>query len=148
MSLQEKKAIFNILTSALIMGGYVYYTFGLYGEENMPLINDIQFWGKFTLLFIGVTIVLKIIVHIIFHIIYTVITKEENIDFMDEYDKKIEIRADRNGNFFFIAGFICAMIPIAMGKPVYYMFIILLSSGFIGGTLGDLWKIYYYRRGI
>ncbi len=67
---------------------------------------------------------------------------------MDEYDKKIEMKSDRNGHFFFIAGFICSMIPIAMGEPIYYMFIITLSSGFIAGTLGDLWKIYYYRRGI
>lgn len=148
MSLQEKKAIFNIISSTLIMGGYVCYTFVLHAAENLPLIDDVQFWAKFTLTMIVVTIVLKIIVHIIFHIIYTAITKEENIDFMDELDKKIEMKSDRNGNYFFILGFICSMIPVAMGEPVYYMFIIMLTAGFVGGTLGDVWKIYYYRRGI
>lgn len=148
MSLQEKKAIFNIVTSILIMGGYVYYTFGINADVNLPLSEDIQFWGSFTLTMIIVTIVLKIIVHIIFHILYVAVTHDEDPDFMDEYDKQIEMRSDRNGNYFFVAGFICAMIPIAMGMPIYYMFIIMLSSGLLGGTLGDLWKIYYYRRGI
>lgn len=148
MSLQEKKAIFNILTSALIMGGYTYYTFVTHAAENMPQILNVQFWAEFTLTMIIVTIILKIISLILFAIINAIITQEKDTDFMDEYDKKIEMKSERNGNYFFIMGFICSMIPVAMGEPVYYMFIIMLSSGFIGGTLGDLWKIFYYRRGI
>jgi ABC-type multidrug transport system permease subunit len=148
MSIQEKKAVFNILTSILILGGYVYYTFVMHESENMPQINDIQFWAKFTLTMMIVTIVLKIISLILFTIINAIITRGQDEDFMDELDKKIEMKSDRNGNYFFMAGFVTSMIPIAMGKPVYYMFIIMLAAGFIAGTLGDLWKIYYYRRGI
>ncbi len=148
MSLQEKKAIFNIISSILIMGGYVYYTFGIHADENLPLQNDVQFWAQFILTFMVVTIILKIIAHIIFSIVLAGIHKDEDLDFMDDYDKLIEMKSDRNGNYFFIIGFICSFIPVAMGEPVYYMFIIMLTSGFIGGTLGDLWKIYYYKRGI
>jgi hypothetical protein len=148
MSIQEKKAAFNILTSILILGGYVYYTFVMHESENMPQINEVQFWAEFTLTMVVVTIILKIIGLILFMIINTIITREQEADFMDELDKKIEMKSERNGNYFFIAGFICSMIPVAMGEPVYYMFIIMLSAGFIAGTLGDLWKIYYYRRGI
>ncbi len=148
MSIQEKKAVFNIITSALIMGGYAYYTFVMHAAENMPQILEVQFWAQFTLTMIIVTIILKIISLILFTIIKAIITRAQEEDFMDEYDKKIEMKSERNGNYFFIIGFICSMIPVAMGEPVYYMFIIMLSSGFIGGTLGDLWKIYYYRRGI
>ena len=148
MSLQEKKAIFNIISSALIMGGFVFYTFGIHGTENLPLKDDTQFWGEFILTFIIVTIVVSIIIHIIFHIILKSIHKDEDPEFMDEYDKLIEMKSDRNGNYFFILGFICSFIPIAMGAPIYYMFIIMLSSGFIGGALGNVWKLYYYRKGI
>jgi len=148
MSVQEKKAIFNIISSILIIGGYVYYEFGIHAEENLPLQDSAQFWGKFMLTFIVVTIVLKIIAHIIFHIILTGIHKDEDLEFEDEYDKLIEMKSDRNGNYFFILGFICSFIPIAMGEPIYYMFLIMLISGFVGGTLGDVWKLFYYRRGI
>ena len=148
MSLQEKKAIFNIITSLLIVGGFVYYTFGLHAAENLPLQDDVQFWAKFMLTFMVVTIVFKIAIHIIFHIFLAATHKDEEIDFEDEYDKRIEMQSDRNGNYFFIVGFICSFIPVAMGEPVYWMFIIMLISGMVGGTLGDVWKIYYYRRGL
>lgn len=148
MSLQEKKAFFNIISSVLIIGGFIYYTFGIKSDLNLPLQDDVQFWAQFMLTFIVTTIVLKIIVHIFFHIYLTIAHKDEDVEFEDEYDKQIEMKSDRNGNYFFILGFICSFIPVAMGEPVYWMFLILLISGFTGGTLGDVWKIYYYRRGL
>jgi len=148
MSLQEKKAVFSILSSLLILGGYFYYTFGIHADENLPLQDNVQFWASFTLTMIVVTIILKIIAHIIFNIILAATNEGEDPEFMDEFDKKIELLSDRNGNYIFVLGFISSMIPVAMGKPVYYMFLILLIGGFVGGTLSDLWKIYYYRKGV
>lgn len=148
MSIQEKKAVFNIVSSLLIIAGYLYYTFVIQAHINLPLQNNAKFWAVFTLKFIGMTVGIKIISHIIFHLILKGIHKEEDPDFMDEYDKQIEMKSDRNGNYFFVIGFIVAMIPIAMDKPIYYMFLILLGGGFVAGTLGDLWKLYYYRKGI
>ena len=148
MSLQEKKVVFNVITSILIIAGYMYYAFVMRADENLPLQNDAQFWAEFSLRFIVVTIIIKIIFHILFHIVLKGMHRDEEPDFMDEYDKLIEMRAERNGNYFFIFGLMCSMIPVAMGYPIYVMFLIILSSGFIGGTLGDLWKIYYYRKGI
>jgi uncharacterized membrane protein len=148
MSLQEKKALFNIISSIFIIGGFIYYTFGIHAAENLPLQDDVQFWAKFILTFMVVTIVLKIIIHILFSIFLAIAHKDEEIDFEDEYDNQIEMKSERNGNYFFMVGFICSFIPVAIGEPVYWMFIIMLISGFTGGTLGDVWKIYYYRRGL
>jgi hypothetical protein len=148
MSLQEKKAVFSIVSSIVILGGYFFYTFYIHASENLPLKDDVQFWASFTLTMIVVTIILKIIGHILFTIVLAATNKDEDPEFMDELDKKIELKSDRNGNYFFILGFIGSMIPVAMGMPVYYMFLILLIGGFVGGTLSDLWKIYYYRKGV
>lgn len=149
MSLHVKKAVFNIVTTILIMGGYAYYVFGINGAANIPQMGEAQFWGKFMLVMIGVTIGLKIIMFIIFAIFLKVKGEDEDdLDFMDERDKLIEMKSERNGNYFFMIGLLCSMIPIAMGKPIYMMFIILISGGFVAGILGDLWKIYYYKRGI
>lgn len=148
MSIQEKKAVFNIVSSILIIAGYIYYTFVMNAADNLPLHTDAKFWALFTLKFMGITIGVKIIFHIIFHIILKGIHKEEDPDFMDEYDKTIEMKSERNGNYFFFIGFVLAMIPVATDKPIYYMFIILLSGGFIAGTLGDVWKLYYYKKGL
>jgi len=148
MSIQEKKAVFNLITTIVFMGGYIFYTFGIHGDESLPRINEIQFWGEFMLVMMGVTIVLKIAAHILFSIVMTSRHKDEDLEFMDDYDKQIEMRSDRNSNYIFIIGFISSMIPIAMGKPVYYMFITLLAGGFISGIVSDLFKLRYYKKGI
>ncbi len=146
MSTQEKKAVFNIISSILIMGGYVFYTFYMHGDTNWPQIHELKFWARFTLIMIPVMIVLKIISYIIFHIILKSV--DEDPDFMDEYDKQIEMRSDRAGHFIFIIGFMSSLIPIAYDQSVSVMFAILLSCGFAAGIVGDLLKIYYYRKGI
>jgi putative transcriptional regulator len=100
MSLPIQKALFNIVTTILIMGGYVLYVFGINGETNIPKIEELEFWGKFMLMIIGVTIVAKIILMIIYSIFRAARHgDEENIDFMDERDKLIEMKSERNGNF-------------------------------------------------
>lgn len=148
MSIQEKKAVFNLITTILFMGGYVYYVFGMHGEENLPQINNLQFWGVFMLTMMGVTIVLKIVSYILFTIVMKGMHKDEDLEFTDDYDKQIEMRSDRNSNHVFMLGFIVCFIPLAMGKPASYMFLTLLSFGFVSGILSDLWKLYYYRKGI
>lgn len=148
LSQQEKKAVMNIITSILIMAGYTYYSFVMKADENLSRVDDLQFWGKFTLILMGVTIAFKILSHIIFIVIVKEIRKGEDPDFLDDYDKQIEMRSDRNSQFVFALSFVSAMIPIAMCEPLYVMFTIMLTGGFISGILGDLWKIYYYRTGL
>lgn len=148
MSIQVKKAVFNLITSIIIMGGYAYYMFVIKAQENLPLLDEPSFWGKFILIMTAVMIVSKIILIIIFMILLKMRNQDEDAEFTDERDKLIEMKSDRNGNYFFFIGLLCAMIPIAMGYSIQYMFIILICAGFIAGSLGDLWKIYYYRKGI
>ncbi len=148
MSIQEKKAVFGIVSTILIMGGYVLYAFGIHGDENLKRINDPQFWGEFMLIMMGVSIVLKIIGYIIFHLYLRATHQDEDPDFVDEYDKRIEMKSGRNSNHIFILGFICSWIPLAMDKPISFMFVTLLISGVTAGILEDAWKLYYYKRGL
>lgn len=148
MSIQEKKAVFNLITTILFMGGYVFYTFGIYGDINLPQIHDASFWGKFMLIMMGVTIVLKIVSYIIFYLIMNQIHKDEDPEFEDDYDKLIEMRSDRNSHHLFMLGFILSLIPLAMGQSISNMFIILLTAGLISSLVSDLSKLYFYKKGI
>lgn len=149
MSLPIQKAVFNLITTILIMGGYAIYVFGINAEINLPRLEELKFWGEFMLMMIGVTIVIKIVLYIVFAIFRTATHGDaDDIDFMDERDKLIEMKAERIGNHLFVVGFMGSMIPIAMGYPVQYMFIILISFGFMSGVLGDSLKIYFYKKGI
>lgn len=148
MSIQEKKAVFNLITTIAFMGGYIFYTFGIYGDVSIPQIDTPYFWGKFMLVMMGVTIVLKIVSYIIFYIIMSRVHKDEDPEFQDDYDKQIEMRSDRNSHHLFMLGFICSLIPLAMHKSIANMFIILLSAGLISSIVSDLSKLYFYKKGI
>ncbi len=148
MSIQEKKAVFNLITTIAFMGGYILYTFGIYGDINIPQINTPSFWGEFMLIMMGVTIVLKIVSYIIFYLIMKQLHKDEDPEFEDDYDKQIEMRSDRNSHHLFMLGFIGSLIPLAMHQSIANMFIILLSAGLISSIVSDLSKLYYYKKGI
>ena len=74
--------------------------------------------------------------------------REEDSDFMDEYDKQIEMRSDRNGNYFFIGGFNMLHDSGRHGRTclldVYYNALLPVLWVAHWATFG---KIYYYRRG-
>ena len=149
MSTQEKKSLVNIFTDLLIFGGYLYYIFVINGVDNMPLINDLKFWARFILVMIPVIIVAKIIIHIIFAILKGIANRGElEPSMVDERDKLIELKSNRNSQWVFAFGFIMAMVVILMDYELHMMFVIIISSGVISGILGDLSKFYYYRKGI
>lgn len=148
MSIQEKKAVFNLVTTILFMGGYVLYTFGIYGDVNLPKIHEPAFWGEFMLIMMGVTIVLKIVSYIIFYLVMKQMHKDEDPEFEDDYDKLIEMRSDRNSHHLFMLGFIVSLIPLARGASISNMFIIILSAGLISSIASDVSKLYFYKKGI
>jgi hypothetical protein len=38
------------------------------------------------------------------------------------------------------------MIPLSMGYGVHYMFLTILSFGFMATVMSDGWKIYFYSK--
>ncbi len=148
MVYQEKRSIINIISSLVIFSGYSYYVFELNGKENLPLINDFSFWGKFILVLIPVTIVSKIIIYIIFSIINTIATREDIPSITDERDKLIELKSLRNSHYIFVIGFLTSMAVLLTDWPHYIMFIILILSGLISEIFAEISKFYYYRKGV
>ena len=148
MIIQVQKAVFNFVTTILLMGGYIYYIFGIQGDINLPKINEIQFWGKFILKLTLLMVVSKIILFILFTIFKKIKNRnkyEEDLSFIDERDKIIEMKSDRYSHWIAIIGFIASMTLISMGYPVQYMFITILTFGFVSSVMSDVWKIYFYN---
>ncbi len=151
MSIQVQKAVFNFVTTILLMGGYLFYTFGIQGDINLPKVLEIQFWGIFMLKLTGVMIVAKIILFIMFAIFKKVKSEnkdEEDLDFIDERDKLIEMKSDRYSHWIAMVGFIASMVPLSMGYGVQYMFLTILIFGFVSAVMSDVWKIYFYNKGV
>jgi len=96
----------------------------------------------------GVSIVSRIIIQIIFHILNAIATREQEVPAVDERDKLVKLKATRNSYYVFTSGFVLSVMALAIGMPVYGMFIAFVVFGLIAEIMDNGSQIYYYRKGI
>ena len=143
MSYQEKRTLLSIIISILMLVSYSIYAFGKAGMEH---INDLQFWARTILIFIGIGIVALIILQIVFHILMAIskairqklrddVVDEEEIGRTmrvetaeDEMDKMIEMKSNRFGYTIMGLGFMAGLIAIAFGASAVAMLNIMFFS--------------------
>ena len=163
MSYQEKKTLLSLVTSVLLMASYCFYAFGKAGMAHM---NDLQFWAKTILIFIGIGVVALIIIQIVFHILMAISKavqqklRDNEVDEAeiersikvevaeDEMDKMIELKAKRFGYTIVGLGFVAGLIAIAFGASAVALLNILFLTSWVGSFIEGLVQIRYYRRGI
>ena len=163
MSYQEKRTILSVISGVLLLAAYSIYAFGKAGMENL---DNLVFWAKTMLIFIGIGIVALIIIQIIFHIALSVgmavkqKLKDESCDdkeieksieqemVEDEMGKLIELKANKIGYSFVGFGFLVGLIALVLGASAVVMLNILFFSSGIGNLVEGLVQIRYYRRGV
>jgi len=148
MSYQEKQNIVNIFSALLITSVYSLIVYRRHMEGRFDLSEDFTKWGILFLVFIGVSIVARIVIYIIFHIINVIATREEDIPKEDERDKLVKLKATRNSYYVFSAGFFMGIIGLALGMPVYGIFIAFILSGLLAEIIDNGSQMYYYRKGV
>jgi uncharacterized membrane protein len=148
MSYQVKQNIVNILSGVLITAYYALIILQRHQEGLFNLKEDFDTWGVIFLIYIGVSIVARIIIQIVFHIINAIATREEEVPVTDERDKLISLKATRNSYYVFSSGFVLAVMSLAIGMPVYGIFIAFVATGLLAEIIDNGSQIYYYRKGI
>jgi len=148
MSYQEKNVIISMVSSLLILACYCLYVYYYHNAEIMAQPTNFRFWGKTILVFIALSIGIRIAILILFAIVNAIITREKDPGLSDERDKLIELKSMRNSHWLFSLGFIVAMVALAYGAQPYWMFIIIIASGFVSEMVDSFSKLYYYRKGI
>ena len=148
MSYQEKQNIVNIFSGLLITAIYAIIIWKRHLAGNFDLKEDFDTWGVIFLIYIGASIVVRIIIQIIFHIINAIATREEKVPVTDERDKLITLKATRNSHYVFTGGFVLSVISLAIGMPVYGIFIAFVVTGLLSEIIDNGSQIYYYRKGI
>ena len=148
MSYQEKQNIVNIFSGLLVTVIYALLVYQRHLQGNFDLTEDFRTWGIIFLIFIGISIVVRVIIQIIFHIANAIATREENIPVEDERDQLIKLKATRNSYYAFTSGFVLSVLGLALGMPVYWIFIAFVGFGLIAEILDNGSQIYYYRKGI
>jgi len=165
MSYQEKKTIVSIVSGALILAAYFFYTSSRY-QSGAVAPGDWKFWASAMLIFIGIGIVVSIVIQIIFHILLSISIavqkkiQDENVEdkaidksikaemVEDEMDKLIELKSLRVGLFLAGIGFVASLVSLVLGYSPAVMLNILFVSFSGGSLLEGFTQLYYYRRGL
>lgn len=148
MSYQEKQNIVNIFSGLLITAIYGWIVYQRHLQGRFDLTQDLRQWGIIMLIFIGISIVARIVIQIIFHIFNYIATREEEVPRQDERDKLIRLKATRNSHYAFSFGFMMAILSLAVGMPVYGLFIAFVGIGLLAEVIDNTSQMYYYRKGI
>ncbi len=148
MPYQEKQSIVNIFSGLLITAIFAWIIYQRQANGLIDLTTDYRQWGIIYLIFIGVSIVARIVIYIIFHIFNAIATREMDIPVTDERDRLIRLKATRNAYFAFSVGFVPIFLLLALGTPVYWIFIVFAIGGLVSEIVENISQIYYYRKGV
>ena len=117
--------------------------------ESFNSTNVFRLWGIVIVLAVVVTIFATILTHIVSGIIQAIKTKEEphieNVQ--DERDKLIDLKGTKVTYVISSIGVFLSMLTFAFGQPPLVMFTLLIFFGVVAQIIGDISRLYFYRRG-
>jgi hypothetical protein len=147
MYYHEKQNYVNIFSGIFITAVFAYIVYHRHITGQIDITGEYKTWGILMLIFVGISIVARIIIQIIFHIINAIVTREEEIPKKDERDKMIGLKAIRNAYYAMSGIMVLTILFLAVGMPVYGVFIAFVISGLVTELVENSSKIYYYRKG-
>ena len=150
MSFQQKNITVSLVNFVLILGFYLIRVIQMIQNENFTATNVFRLWGIVIGLAIIVTIIGTILTHIVSAIIQAIKTGVEDPkieDFEDERDQLIDLRGTKVTYFVSSIGVFLSMLTFALGQPPLVMFTLLIFFGVLAQIVGDISRLYLYRRG-
>jgi len=149
MSFQEKNVTVTLVNFSLILGFYLLKLFQLIQEGEFNAPNVFRLWGVIIVMAVVVTILATILTHIVSGIIQAIKTKEKPDikDMADERDKFIDLKGTKVTYTVSSLGAFFAMLTYVLGQPPLVMFSLLIFFGVVAQIVGDIYRLYLYRRG-
>jgi drug/metabolite transporter (DMT)-like permease len=150
MSFQQKNIAVSLGSFILIMGFFLFRVAQMIQGESFNPPTVFRLWGITIVLAIVVTIFATILTHIISAIIQAIVTGEEDPkieDIEDERDRIIDLRGTKVTYIVFSIGVLLAMLTFVFGQPPLVMFTMLIFAGIFAQIIGDILRLYLYRRG-
>lgn len=149
ISYQEKSIIVSIITNLVCYALYGVVVWQRYQAGSSTMMDEtFKFWASVILILIPVLVGAQLISQIVFVILNTIITREEQPDITDELDKLIELKSTRNFYHIFMVGFVVAMGSQVINLSPTVMFVILFGAIMLAGVMGDVFRLYFYRKGL
>jgi hypothetical protein len=149
MSYQEKTITVSLVNFILILAFYLFRVSQMILSGSFNSTNVFPLWGIVIVLAIVVTILATILTHIFSGIIHGIKTKEapELNNIQDERDMSIDLRGAKVTHFVSSIGVLFSMLTFTFGQPPLVMFALLIFFGVAAQIIGDISRLYFYRRG-
>jgi len=149
MSYQEKNITVSLVNFTLILGFYLIRVLQMIQGGSFNSTNVFRLWGTIIVLAVVVTILATILTHIVSGIIDAIITKQEPDikDIQDERDTTIDLRGTKITYFVSSIGGFLSMLTFVLGQSPLVMFTLLVFFGVLAQVIGDISRLYLYRRG-
>lgn len=152
MTYQERRSLTNILMTIVITLVYALIIINKYNNGDFDTSNMMRFWSLIIVVYIPISIAARIVLMIVFRIFGEIKdevsgNKEIDRDIVDERDKLIELKSNRNSGIIFAFGFIAALVSQLFDASISTFFIIMLAGGVLADIMTSVSEIFYYRRG-
>ena len=148
MSYQEKNITVSLMTYLLILGFYLLNLFQMYREASINSIEVFSLWGTIIMVAIIANIVAMILTNIMLSIVHAIKTRtgETESFIADERDKLIGLKGTRVSYIVFSVGVLLSMLTLVFDQPALVMFSLLVFFSIAAEIVGDISRLYYYRR--
>ena len=150
MSFQQRNVTVSLVNFSVILAFLVFRVLQMVAAGSFNSSQVFRLWGIVIVLAVVVTIFATILTHIVYAVIQAVRTGEQNPkleDFEDERDQLINLRGTRVTYLLSSIGAFLSMLTFVLGQPPLLMFTLLIFSGIVAQIVGDISRLYLYRRG-
>jgi len=149
MSYKERTIAVTLVCYSLVLVFFLIRLFQIVLSGGFDSPNVFRLWGTTIALAIIVTILATILTDIGSRIIHAVKTKGKPSieDLQDERDQSIDLRGTKVSYFTSMIGIPLSMLTYVLGQPPLVMFTMLIFFGIAAQILGDITRLYLYRRG-
>ena len=148
MNFEVKNIYAGFASTILIFALYFTLVSGMHAAGRFDGPEGMALLGKAILALMAGGIVVHIIMLILANILFAIIHNEPKPSFVvDERDKLIELRGLRISYYVFGAGYVAAMIAMAMGLAAFWVFNLLLVFCALSALMEGVVKLVLYHRG-
>jgi hypothetical protein len=149
MSYQEKNITVELASYLLVLGFYVVNILQMVQGLGLNPPQVFSLWALVLIAIILVNVIASILTNIVLSILDAIKTRKvpDERFIADERDKMIGLRGIRNSYITFSVGVFLAMLTFVFGQPPLVMFSLIVFFAILAELLGDISKLYFYRRG-
>jgi len=158
MTYSSKRTVVSMAAGIILITAYIVYALG----RTSPESGDLKSWALGILVFIGISVAVQIVIQILFHIAYAIgiaVKEGENDDkkigrllsssmVEDEMYKLISLKSSHVGYICAGAGFVVALVALALEMPAVVALHVLFGSCAACSLVEGSVSIYLHEKGV